>query len=350
MNQEQIDALFTQANSEAANGLAKIAEESSDKQIVKSAKKALYLLSTRGVVPDKIQSGPHGSAKRSQIEKGYLSLCDGDGNQLIWLVGNSADGGLHHLYSILLQDQAGVRKFTHIRQSLADIQKRIDDAQTESSSILFAPIETDYLLFRIEKAREINRGLRQPTPPTFLDYAAKFGAPAKEYPVHPVYSDFPLEEIEKDADIDSSPESLFKSPYFATWFLDAMQFSSLLAAWGAATHGIDAEAHPDRTSEEVLTEAIVNHCPSNFALLQRGRLVDTALVLAKSDHQSEAKQALKQAIGLNENTIATDNPYLRELVMRTLDAGVEMFVEALRSADAEVQPSEKTAAEEIAAT
>lgn len=336
---QEIAARLAEATPDAATRIRDIADTASDKATVKAARRALYLLSQRGIVPMQGSGGrgqgpdtPNADAienPKSKIEnlQGWASAFDGAGNQMLLLALPGPPGTLPVLAQALLNDEEGLRDWGAYRRTRRDIDASIAEYLDRiHDGIALAEIEPDYARWLIRAARDLTRQRGQQTPPGFLDYAARIGEPARAYPSAPVYARVSEDAIRANADISRDAADLFAQEWFDAWFLPAEEAAPWIMQWEGSELLNDAERLERQSA--LVTDALPALFDSGLARRYARRLEDSADVLLRRDQTEAAQQALYHALTLRDNLPLAENSFVRTLVQRTVEAAVALDREA----------------------
>ena len=332
----EIDALLKTATTEAANALQEIAEKSDSKGTKKAAKRALYLLSQKGIAPSEKRAVlaflPKNAAP--EIQRFLMSNIDGAGNQMLWFILPDAYGGRPSLLSVLWSDEVGVKDWFATKTTRDDLDERIGDYEFKSGG-LFADAEPDYGRWLVAQARAINRAQFTVTPPGFLDYLPRIGEPQKQYDAPPLEEMPTAETLEADETFPREADALFAHPFFEMWFLGMDVVFPELAQW-IKTMAEKSEAGPDEmlSLQKGMIESITEKVLTPEMQAQSvNRLLLNALVLWKNDEETPAKQCLYHAHKMQTDIIHSE--FANTLVGRTLAAAREMLVSSMQARDAE---------------
>ena len=321
---------------EAADALQTLSLSTENKEARKAAKRALYLLSQKGIKPSALpvvaKSAPSLSAPADRITQTLATLLDGAGNQLLWFIFADPDGGSPTLLSVLTNDEVGIKDFVTMRQSRREIQQRIEATAQESmagmAGVSFAEVSLEHNRTRMATAQALTRRLRQPTPPGFLDWAKRVGEPTQPAEDSSVYSVLSREEIAADTEINRDANAFFVLPLFESWFLDVQTLAGNAFLWGQVMGAFPSEPKPDR--ETILKNGVREGITESVIEDYRARLEETAYILHANGQTEIAKMALVHALTLTENVEATENTFLLTLTERSLGAAVGMLQNALQ--------------------
>lgn len=323
----QIAAWLAEATPEAATKLRDCAESTDDKETRKAARRALYLLSQKQVLPTPPAPVAAPAAPPTQLavsQRAWGSTVDGAGNRMLFLTLPNADGGNLSLLQLLLGDEAGVKDFGLRRVSRRELEETIHRfAEQLESGMGLTELDADYARLLIEEAREINRRNRTQTPPGFLDLLPRIGTPQHDH-VPPIYTLLSPDDVRADETIPEEPEALFALPWFEAWFLDAEEMAPYLDVIPERV-SIQTEDEARRAAfDELYHEAIMDLMTPERRLLFARRLEETAYVLWQGGKQAEARQAIFHALELRDKKPADEVAFGANLIFRTILVALQM--------------------------
>jgi hypothetical protein len=225
----QIEELYKEGSTESAGKLRDIAETATDKETVKAAKRALYLLSQKHILPPERTTPPTVALEnqKSKIEnrpdtlRAFASAYDGAGNRLLVFLIPQPDGGYPLLTNILISDEEGIKDYGGRITPRRELDKEIAGMEGGlEKGLAMAEIEADYGRYLLAQAHKINQEQHTMTPAGFLELLPQIGPPEQEYDRSPIYDVFPPEEAREDLTISRDPEKLFERVWFEPWFLE----------------------------------------------------------------------------------------------------------------------------------
>jgi hypothetical protein len=197
--------------------LLKIEKTAASKELKREARRALFKLEQKGLtVRPAEEAAPE---KRpvfgggSDIE-GYLSLVDGAGDRLVWLVRPHAGGGLQ-LLQAMVSDRTGL-----LRADGAVIKRKELRAQAEEikkeRGLAMAAVPWEYADGIVYEAYEKAKAAGQKTG-QFSSMRAAFNPMKPKAVPHPIYSRLNRNEAQSE---DWRSRRLLDEPEFRFWILD----------------------------------------------------------------------------------------------------------------------------------
>ena len=331
----RIDTLLKTATTDAANALLEIAESAANKDEKKAAKRALYLLSQKGIAPNRPSvPAPTAAPKTaaSQTVEFFMSNADGAGNQMLNFILSEPDGGRPTLVNLIASDDEGITKFLAGKMARPDIDAQFATMATSYGARL-AELPVDYGRWLVAQRREINRQQRKPTPRGFMELLPRIGEPEQQYESPPLEGLPSIETLLADETYSRDPAALFAEPGFERWFLNMAQVLPELAGW-MKTLAEKSDDGPDEIQNR--RQAMMRQITANIMTEpERNRYASSlqmgAVVLWKNGDEETAKQSLYHANELRTN--AEPEGFVLALVQRTMDAARELLTNAMQGKD-----------------
>lgn len=324
---EKIEALQKTGTQDAANELFALTETTDDKNIIKAAKRALYLLSQKGIVPIISATTLEPTAKPEipvDTLRVYASAYDGEGNSLVLVVEADKDGGSPYVTQVLVNDQAGIRNFGGGKLSRQELNERVTRFQSQiDNGIAFAEITPEEGRRVLQQAQSVHNNSRGRTPRGFSEWTAKIGV-QKGTPVTLLTLPEELNAIASDTEPDA--DALFNLPYFETWFFDQSLGIGLLSNL-FQTGKVGADVSEEERNEAlagVMRNGAEDVFQPDVREVFRKRLEYSASILWRLDKKDEAKMAIAHARLLQSETPSADIAFARTLCERTMWAAYEM--------------------------
>jgi len=322
-----VEELLAQATPEAAGQLQLIAEHTTDKETRKAARRALYLLSQKKIVPPPAPTHTPGAesltARAAQRQavlrnglRAYASAMDGAGNRLLFLIWPDPDGGSPTFLQALVSDEEGVKDIDTRRIPRNELTERLAgfDAQLDAG-IALAEIDGDYGRFLLLEATERTQQVHRRTPQGFRDLLAIIGEPNGTYPEPPVWQQVTPESLRNDPDLNHDPEALFSTEWFQPWFLDVQTIGPHMQPPTEST----------QATIESATEIVDRVMDAEMAARYRRRLAESADILLRRGKVETARQALYHALTLQNPETIAESAFAVALVQRTMQVALEMY-------------------------
>ena len=324
--EERVEALLKEATTEAATALAELGRAARSKEARKAARRALYLLSQRGLrpVPEASAVDALPDAPALDRVRAYATSYDGAGNRILFFEIAEQDGGHPMAVQMLVNDLLGLQTCDSARLTRNDLRRRIQQMeQLQTEGLAFVEIPADYGRQLLEEARDLLRRQNKQSPPGFLDLLPRLGVQSHNDFGSPFYEALSIEKLRADV-MSEDPAALFELKWFENWFFAVEDVLRALEDWERLVV-VPAESDVDDLQEQ--REAIVRELATSlFTPVVRSRYVrrleDSADILYRLSHFADAKLALVQAQELAAEGAVADVPFARALVERTLVAGL----------------------------
>ena len=322
---ERIEELLALGSREAASELRDLAEATSEKEQRKAARKALYLLSQKGILPFEkaaVVASPAKVAAPTEGLQAYASTFDGAGNFLLFFLIPSAEGGSPLFARFVLNDSTGIHDGASERLPKREIPARLEVYETQlEEGLALAEIEADYGRWLLEEGRALTREVGKQTPTGFLELAPRIGTPQQEYTEFTLPAPLTPEDLMTDAEISHDPNDLFDLAWFSTWFYETEEVYPWLKKMAQLRQELGEEATAEVTQERrsaIEREAMTALMPLEVRECFIRRLAHSADILFRRGKVVEAKQAFYQALDLARETPAVEVPFAQILFARSL--------------------------------
>ncbi len=303
----------------AVDALIKIERGATAKDLKREARRSLFKLEQRGLpIPREDASGGQRPAVGSISEiEGYLSVIDGAGDRLVWLLRPHAGGGLQLLQGVvsdrsgLLRSDGGVVKRKGLRAQADEIQK--------SGTLPMAPVPWEYadgiLYDAYEKAKAAGQKTAQ-----FSSMRAAFNATKPREVEHPVYSRLAKESAQTE-DWRSQSRRLLDEPAFRFWLVDEDWMKPYLDRIGQAQESrlVLNDAQKEERLAAIVRDAAREIFSGESGAIFRRRLEDASWCLAEAGRREPALLAFAVALQLAEGeTGMLDIAFLTGLVQKSI--------------------------------
>jgi len=318
---ERLATVVDEAHAVALRDLAAAAAQRGWKAVAKDAKRALYKLGQRGVVPPPapVVPAPPPRWLASPLE-GWLSGIDGRGDRLVWIAKAQPSGGLLVMTAIV-NEPHGLRDVNLADLPRKSLRRMHDDLRTRHH-VRMTEVDGAYCDALLAEGFERAR-------------AAGTAEPVGQYPAHrarltsqpPAPLEPPLiARVAPDAMSDPSASSagatLLDEIEFFTWALDRETLAPYLDEIQSARDSPLVLSRPQQ--EERVAAALARAERELFggaqAAIYRRRLEEMAYVLHASGRRDLARAAAATAVGLANGTAPL--PFFTELLRRSVGAFV----------------------------
>lgn len=314
---ERLAAAADEASAIALRDLASAAENRGWKAVAKEARRALYRLSQRGVVPPPAPAAPPAKPRwAAPAFEGWLSGIDGRGDRLVWIVRPQPGGGLLAMTAIL-NEPAGLRDVTLAELTRKSLRRMHDDLRTRHHVQM---VEADgaycdaLVAQGFERARAAGRAETVGQYPTLRARMTTQEPGPLDPPLIARVAGAPTRDPAALAD----GVRLLDEIEFFTWTLDRVVLAPHLVAIAAARESPIVLSRPQQEErvQAALAEARHTLFGGDQAAVYRRRLEEMAYVLHMTGRRELAITAAATAAALAAGDDAT--PFFTELLRRSV--------------------------------
>lgn len=324
-----ISRLLLEGTQESVDALAEIERDAATKEIRKQARRALYLLSNRGLRPAAAVSAPPAAEPRSRATEtlhAIGSAVDGAGNRLFYLVLAGSSEAKPVAVRLLCNDLIGIRDMQIYREAFSELTK-MSQYLLDSTELLMSSLSPDHVRNRIADYRERNRKQFTSTPAGFLDIVSRIGDPEHRPDTPAVYDGIDREALQADTEYPHEAAALFEAEWFAPWFLDIKD----LGPWIERTTRLDTPEVvfganlKEARKRAIVLDAAEKLLEGEMRAIYASRLEDTADVLLRRGETRVGRQALFHALQLRSDKPISAVEFAEVICNRTIVAGIEML-------------------------
>ena len=306
------------ASEDSARLLHRLETESTDKQVRREARRALYRLQQRGVAAAASESAaaPTTVAALSPSIEAYLSAVDGRGDQLIWLV-RPQTGGVLHLFAVV-NDPEGLREValhSATRKALKTLRQELE----QRHEVRLAPVDwrhADFLVHRgFEWARAAGARMEGDYPGLRAQFARE--APAETSPLPAPVAD--PEALARSAELLGEPE-------LRTWFRPPEELEPFLREFGGVHDSplVLSEAQQRERYDDIIGRAIDTLFGGDQRASWARRVTELARYLTATRRPARAAEASAVAAALEGGAAPHTLPLCDQLVRASLAFFMQM--------------------------
>lgn len=300
--------------------------------VKRAAKRALYRLSQRGLTP------PPRPAPRPVVERGeeravraWISAIDGSGSRAMWLLFDSAFGGLE-LCSLIVNDVAGVLEVAgggitkkRLATELAGLRaaQKLPWVETAPARVVAA----------VAEALTLHHALGTSPPAGFTRWQRHFeGAAVPAPPVAPSDPDPAL--VERGAEILDAPE-------MAGWFIEPgnVQAEAVELMQTQESRLVVSDQVKGEREQALVTQVVERELGAEARALWARRLLESADVFEATGRGEHGAIARAVAGALMRDDDVTQQPFARALAQRALEVASEVATGRLSMAAATRKPT-----------
>lgn len=304
---------------EAAQVLVRWEAKTQDKALRREIHRSLYKLSQKGIQVERPIREPQRSVLTPVEPEGYLSVMDGRGDRLVWLVKPKIGGGLHYV-SALVNEPEGMRfveggEVTRkmLRTMRQDLLDRMQVAMNEMPwRYCDAIMQEGYERARARNGKEVE------SYPALRSHVLSTPAIPVEIPLP---ASLNREAIAADENLLATSIQLLEEPEFQRWLLDPERAKPYIDQISQAQ---DSPLVLNRYQQQDRMQTIIEKAigelfsPENSRVYAR-RLEETALHVAKSGRLDAARRAVAVADALRQSAQGGKGiPFCEELVRQSI--------------------------------
>ncbi len=317
---DEVAALLAQGDVAAAERLRELSN-SPHRPVAKEARRALFRLKQAGVEPPAAQPAAPARIEPGAVtaHRAYMTNVGGNGRRLLLFVRNDPHGGSPFLITALVGDEEGLVDIAGGKKPRREVEERIEQLRRRENHVT-AEVPVDYARHVLQEAVRQSGELRRPLPQGYSRWTAYIGESETTYDSPLVFDYIDVEQLKNDLSISRKPEDLFQKKPFEGWILDPQEVEPWEVNFFETQQtrlALD-QAQLAQRGDRVIDEATDALMAGGKVALWRGRLTETALVLALADRMEDAKQALYQTLSMQDDLIPHDVPFARALVHRAI--------------------------------
>lgn len=319
---ELVIELQREGTLDAANRLQVISDSATDKALVKAAKKALYLLSQKKILPTIPKAKPVPVVKVQIPFRSFMSNTAGNGSYSLMFETHGPYLGSVFMFLVLGNDVEGVKDYDEHevgRRSSADRVQGLESRFEAGVAIGEVPFEIAFA--RLKQSYEINIEEKIATDSRFPIFYKSLGDPEVAFSVHPVHG-LPENEtvFANEAEV-ASPKRFFRSVYFDEWRITDYGVESFKDDWDELSEKSGKLLEKTRLKREatLISEAAESVFDDNLRDIYIRRLENDAYLFKIKGVHEEAEMALHHAGELEKDTPACDIPFVQEIFRRTFE-------------------------------
>lgn len=304
---------------ESAQFLVSWIERATDKRLHKEISRALYRLSQKGIQADRPQKGAGKSILTPIEPEGYLSVMDGCGDRLVWIVKSRVGGGLHFL-STLINEPEGMRYIEGTEISRKVLRQALQDLRANRGlTLIEAPWRyCDSLMqegYERAKAQDRKEVESYPAARSFV-----FTTPSEPQTV-PLPDSLDRHAIAADDTFLTTSTQLAEEPEMQRWVFDAEQAKPYVEKISSAQESplvLNQHQQKDRVND-VIKQAVAEVFSGESGRAYARRLEETALYFAATGRLASAQRALAVSLALQkEGGSGSGIPFCEGLVQQSI--------------------------------
>lgn len=301
--------------------------ERGDRGVRRGARRALYRLSQRGVVPPEPAPATRPVVARAAERpvRAWVSGIDGTGARAAWILFEGAWGAFR-LCSLIVSDTEGI-----LDAAGGDItKKRLDRELAELRATQKLPwVESDpaRVVGLVADALAIHEAAGTPVPAAFARWRPLFeGAPRPAPPALP----------EPDGALVERAPELLELPEMSGWFIDpaTVQTDALEMLESRESRLVVSDQIRAEREDSLVSRVVERELTPRAREVWARRLTEMALIFEATDRAGAAELARAAATALvDEAREIRRHPFARALARRGLDVAAEVALGRLKLSD-----------------
>lgn len=287
----------------ALDALGEIDGRTSDKDLKKEIKRALFKLSQKGVTaPEEKSEGAKTAATIFGVEpevEAYMSAVDGGGGRLVWIAKPQPSHGLQVIQA-MLHDREGLLRFGGMHMRRKELRKMADEIkQQHDVSMIAIPWQfADQVIYEgYEKARTRGQGGLE----NFHEIRSVLATGKPQGTTHPIYRKLDAEQARDGAWREQS-RRLLDEPELRYWILteDWVQAFLPLLQEAQTSRLVLNPLQKEERFNAIVRDAVKTLCTGDNGRVFKRRMEDMALYFWETKRPDPAKLALAVALQVGE--------------------------------------------------
>lgn len=287
----------------ALDTLGEIDRRTSDKDVRKEIKRALFKLSQKGfTAPEEKSEATKAAAPLFGAEpeiEAYMSAVDGGGGRLVWIAKPQPSHGLQVIQA-MLHDREGLLRFGGMHMRRKELRKMADEIkQQHDVSMIAIPWQfADQMIYEgYEKARARGQnGLEN-----FHEIRSVLATGKPKETTHPIYRKLDAEQVRDGAWREQS-RRLLDEPELRYWILtdDWVQAFLPLLQEAQTSRLVLNPLQKEERFNAIVRDAVKTLCTGDNGQAFKRRMEDMALYFLETKRADQAKLALAVALQVGE--------------------------------------------------
>lgn len=287
----------------AVEALRAIEIESSDKEIKKEIKRALFKLAQRGFAVPHAEADDAKSAaalfRHGPNIEAYMSAVDGGGGRLVWIAKPQPSHGLQVIQA-MLHDRDGLLRVGGMQMRRKELRTMADEIKRQHEVSMVA-IPWEYADHMLYEGYERAKGRGQSGLENFHELRSAIATGKPKEITHPIYEKLVSEEVRDGAWRERSRQ-LLDEPELRYWILTdewVQAFVTQLQEAQASRLVLNPLQKEERFSA-IVREAVKELCSGDNGRGFKRRMEDMALYFFATQRPEQAKLSLAVALQVGE--------------------------------------------------
>jgi hypothetical protein len=285
---------------QALEALGEIDRRTSDKEIKKEIKRALFKLSQKGFTQKAEESKPAAPLFGADREiEAYMSAVDGGGGRLIWIAKPQPSHGLQVIQA-MVHDREGLLRFAGIHMRRKELRKMADEIKEQHGVTMIAvPWEfADRIVYEgYERAKERGQGGLE----NFHEVRSILATGKPSEAAHPIYGKMDAAQARDGAWREQS-RRLLDEPELRYWILtdDWVQAFLPLLQEAQTSRLVLNPLQKEERFNAIVRDAVKSLCSGENGHAFQRRMEDMALYFLETQRADQAKLSLAVALQVGE--------------------------------------------------
>jgi hypothetical protein len=287
----------------ALAALGDIERQTSDKDIKKEIKRALFKLSQKGFAAPESET-PQAKTTVSWLRtdqdiEAYMSAVDGGGGRLIWIAKPHAGHGLQVIQA-MLHDREGLLRFGGVHMRRKELRKMAEEIKAQHG-IAMVPVPWKFADRIIYEGYETAKTRGQSGLENFHEIRSTFATGKPKDAPHPIYGKLDSKQAREGAWRELS-RRLLDEPELRYWILTDDWVQAFLPQLQEAQTSrlVLNPLQKEERFNAIVREAVKTLCTDENGRAFKRRMEDTALYFFETGRADQAKLALAVALQVGE--------------------------------------------------
>jgi hypothetical protein len=287
----------------ALDALGEIDRGTSDKELKKEIKRALFKLSQKGLTAPEEKSDVAKTAAplfRAEPEiEAYMSAVDGGGGRLIWIAKPQPSHGLQVIQA-MLHDREGLLRFGGMHMRRKELRKMADEIK-EQHEVSMIPVPWQFADQIVYEGYEKARARGQSGLENFHEIRSILGTGKPKETAHPIYQRLNAEQIRDGAWREQS-RRLLDEPELRYWILTDQWVQAFLPQLQEAQMSrlVLNPLQKEERFNAIVRDAVKALCGGENGAAFKRRMEDMALYFFETNRVDQAMLSLAVALQVGE--------------------------------------------------
>jgi hypothetical protein len=307
---------------ESVTLLLDILNDTADKTLQKSVRKALHRLKAHGLPVQSALQPSHATRVGTvthRLEKCLSSHIDSAGDRALWMIRTKAFGGYNIAY-LIINYGTGIQLAMGLQATKRELPALLEKAQERVRLIELEPM---YCQYQVALAHQMNLETHTPVPEEFFAIRDIIGEASTTFERSIIYAVLSAEDLQEAKAYDDHAADLLALPEFAGWTLPApiiQKYADQLQEMEESQIIVSPALRKERQAE-IYARATEEALGERSRWLMRLRLEEMAYYLWQTERRREALWAVAAAQSLQDDNPERlrRNPFAGALLERSIE-------------------------------